>query len=217
MIRKLISIKNVGRFRNSAAPGNPELARHTLILGANGFGKTTLCAVLRSLQTGDPAHIECRRTLGVTDPPTVELLLTGGPSRFDGAAWTRPYPALAIFDDVFVAQNVHSGEVVDLDHRRNLYLVMIGEEGVRLAEEDTRLAGQSRDKTGEITAAAGAIRPHIPAGMSLPQFIALQADPDIDARITEQERTSHQPSGNPFSKNHGSSHASISYPATRTL
>lgn len=70
MLRKIISVKNVGRFRNSAAAGNPELARHTLILGANGFGKTTLCAVLRSLQSGDPAHIQCRRTLGVADPPS---------------------------------------------------------------------------------------------------------------------------------------------------
>ena len=78
MLRKIISIKNVGKFRNSAALGNPELARHTLILGANGSGKTTICAVLRSLKSGDPAHIVGRRTLGVEVAPTVELLLPGG-------------------------------------------------------------------------------------------------------------------------------------------
>ena len=93
MLRKIISIRNIGRFRNSAAPGNPELSRHTLIVGANGFGKTTLCAVLRSLKTGDPSHIAGRRTLGVEDPPNVELLLPSGPTRFDGTAWTAPYPA----------------------------------------------------------------------------------------------------------------------------
>lgn len=146
MLRKIISIKNVGKFRNSAAPGNPELALHTLILGANGFGKTTICAVLRSLKSGEPAHITCRRTLGVEETPTVELLLPGGLSSFDGSVWSAPYSSIAIFDGVFVAENVHSGEVVDLDHKRNLYLVIIGEEGVRLAEEDTRLAVQSREK-----------------------------------------------------------------------
>ena len=57
MLRKIISIRNVGRFRNSATAGNPELARYTLIVGTNGFGKTTLCAVLRSLKTGEPAHL----------------------------------------------------------------------------------------------------------------------------------------------------------------
>ena len=189
MLRKFVSIKNVGRFRNSAATGNPELARYTLIVGANGFGKTTLCAVLRSLQSGDPAHIVGRTTLGIESTPTVELLLPAGLARFDGAAWSALYPALAIFDGVFVTENVHSGEVVEIDHRRNLYRVIIGEEGVRLAEEDTRLATQSRDKTGEIKAVARAIQPHIEAGMTLNQFIALAADPDIDARIVEQERT----------------------------
>ena len=57
MLKKFIAIKNVGRFLNSAAPGNPQLARQTLILGANGFGKTTIGAVFRSLQTGDPSYI----------------------------------------------------------------------------------------------------------------------------------------------------------------
>ena len=189
MLRKIIAIKNVGRFRNSATTGNPELSRHTLIVGANGFGKSTLCAVLRSLKTGDPAHITGRRTIGVEDTPTVELLFPGGQTRFNGAAWSAVYPALAIFDGVFIADNVHSGEVVEIDHRRNLYRVIIGEEGVRLAEEDASLAGQSREKTGEIAAAARAIQPHIPLGMSLNAFLALVADPDIDARITEQERT----------------------------
>jgi recombinational DNA repair ATPase RecF len=73
MLKKIISIKNVGRFRNSAASGNPQLAKHTFIVGANGYGKTTLCAVLRSLQTGDPAHVLGRKTLGASDAPAIEL------------------------------------------------------------------------------------------------------------------------------------------------
>ena len=189
MLRKIISVRNVGRFRNSAAAGNPELSRYTLISGANGFGKTTLCAVLRSLKTGDPVHIAGRRTLGVEESSTIELLLPGGQTRFDGTAWSAPYPSLAIFDGVFVAENVHSGEVVAIDHRRNLYHIIIGEEGVRLAEEDANLAGQSREKTGQITATGKAIQPHFPAGMRLDAFLDLPPDLEIDARIAEQERT----------------------------
>ena len=75
MLKKIIAIKNVGRFRNSAALGNPQLAKHTFIVGANGYGKTTICAVLRSLQTGDASHVLGRKTLGSTDAPTIELLL----------------------------------------------------------------------------------------------------------------------------------------------
>jgi wobble nucleotide-excising tRNase len=189
MLKKIVAIKNVGRFRNSAAPGNPQLSKHTLILGANGYGKTTLCAVLRSLQSGDASLILGRRTLGTADAPTVELLLDAAPSRFDGAGWSAVHSAIAIFDGVFVAENVHSGEVVEIDHKRNLYRVIIGEDGVRLAEDDARLAADSRTKTGEITAAARAIQPHVPAGMKLEAFVALPATADIEAQITERERT----------------------------
>lgn len=189
MLKKFISIKNIGRFKNSASRPNPELCRYTFIVGANGYGKTTLCAILRSLRLGDPTHILGRQTLGVAEAPSVEILpSTGQVLRFDGAAWSGSYPAIIIFDNVFVAENVHSGEVVEIDHRRNLYRVIIGEEGVRLAEEDASLAGQSREKTSEISAVARAIQPHIPTGMRLDAFLALPADPHIDVRIAEQVR-----------------------------
>ena len=45
-------------------------------------------AILRSLQTGEPAHILGRKTLGAADAPTIELLLDGGQARFDGTAWS---------------------------------------------------------------------------------------------------------------------------------
>ena len=189
-LKKIVSIKNIGRFLNSAAPGNPELPPYTLMLGANGFGKTTLCAILRSLKTGDSDHIIGRRTLGVRDMPTIELLLPNNTvATFNGSTWSTEYPAIAIFDDVFIAENVHSGEVVDINHRRNLYRVIIGETGVNLAEEEASLAGRSRKMTGKITEATNAIQTHVPSGMSLSDFIALPPDPDIDDRLAEQKRT----------------------------
>src|ERR1700674_2998764 len=189
MLKKLISIKNVGRFKNSAQHGNPQLGKYTFILGANGFGKTTICAVLRSLQSGDAGLLIGRKTLGVSGDAAVELLLDTGPVSFGNAGWTTTLPNLAIFDGTFVAQNVYSGEAVEIDHKRGLYRVIIGQEGVHLAEEDARLAGESRAKTSDITAADRAIQPNVPAGMTLEQFLALVADSDIDSKIAEQERT----------------------------
>ena len=188
MLRKIISIKNVGRFRSSAASGNPQLARHTLIIGANGFGKTTICTILRSLQTGENEHILGRKTLGVDDPATVELLLASGIAKFDGATWDRTYPATAIFDGVFVADNVHSGDVVDIAQKRNLYRVIVGEAGVRLATQDSDLATASRTKTSEISTTGKGIQTNVPQGMKLETYLALPADPDIDAKIVEQQK-----------------------------
>jgi wobble nucleotide-excising tRNase len=189
MLKKIVSINNVGKFRNSAAAGDTALAKRTLIVGANGFGKTTLCAVLRSLKTGEPSHLIGRKTLGATNTPTVEILHDGGTARFDGTTWSSTYPAVEVFDGVFVAQNVHSGEVVDIEHRRNFYRVIIGEKGVALADQDAELAAESREKTGEITAAQRAIQPHIPRGMTLDAFVALPQEAEIDRLIAEQERT----------------------------
>lgn len=188
MLKKIIAIRNVGRFRNSAAPGNPQLAKHTLIVGANGYGKTTICAVLRSLQTGDSASLLGRRTLGAPDPPAIELLLDNGQARFDGAAWSATVPEIAIFDGMFVSENVHSGEVVDIEHKRNLYRVIIGDAGVRLAIEDAELSAASRTKTSEISTSAKAIQPHLAAGMNLEAFIALPEVPDIALQIVAQDK-----------------------------
>jgi wobble nucleotide-excising tRNase len=69
MLQRIISIKNVGRFRNSAAHGDVTFRRVTLIFAENGRGKTTFCAILRSLSRNTPAFVLGRTTLGSNDPP----------------------------------------------------------------------------------------------------------------------------------------------------
>ena len=69
MLRQVISIKNVGRFRNSAATPNPAFAKHTFIFGGNGFGKTTFSVVMWSAQSGDAAPVLGRQTLGSSQAP----------------------------------------------------------------------------------------------------------------------------------------------------
>ena len=188
MLKKFITVRNVGKFLQSAGPNNPTLSQHSLILGANGQGKSTLCAILRSLKTQNPDYVAGRHRLGEDDPPYIELLFTDGHVRFDNAAWSSTRPHLAIFDGEFVAENVHSGEVVEIDHKRNLYRVIVGEQGVRLAEEETRLVGLSRETTTKIGKLSTAIEQHIPNGMKLNDFVALPDDPDIGTKCKEQEK-----------------------------
>jgi wobble nucleotide-excising tRNase len=188
MLKKFISIKNVGRFLSSGAGGDTELRKLTALLGANGYGKTTLCAVLRSIKTGDAAHIVGRKSLGVTGEIAIDLLFDGAPVRFRDGSWSVTRPEIAIFDGVFVAENVHAGEVVDLNQKRNLYRVIIGGEGVSLADEDGRLSGLSRMLTSDITASERAIRPFCGA-MPVADFVQLTAVGDIDQRIVDQQRT----------------------------
>ncbi len=92
MLRKIVAIKNVGRFRNSASGGDTSLARHTVIHGANGYGKTTICTILRALAKADADLVLGRATLGVTELPDIHLLMESGNARFDGRAWTQAIP-----------------------------------------------------------------------------------------------------------------------------
>ena len=186
MLQRVISIRNVGRFRNSVAAPNPTFTKHTLLFGANSYGKTTLCAVLRSVQSGDATPILGRQTLGTQVAPDIHLLFADGNRRLQNGAWSAPLPQISIFDGVFIAENVHSGDVVDVPNRRNLFRVIVGRAGVALAEDEQRLAEESRGKQTDLTAAERTAQAFAPPGMRLADFIALPADPDIESKIAAQ-------------------------------
>ena len=189
MLRRVIAIKNVGRFRNSTAIPNPQFAKHTLVFGPNSYGKTTFCAVMRSVQSGDATPVIGRRTLGTIASPEIDLLFTDGNCRLHDGAWSAHVPRISVFDGVFVAENVHSGDVVDITNRRNLYRVIVGSAGVGLAEQEVELAEEARAKQAEVTAAERAAQAYAPRTMLLRDFIDLQHDPNVSEKIEAKQRS----------------------------
>jgi len=69
MLQRIVTIRNVGRFRNCAAHGDVTFRRITLMFSENGRGQTTLCGILRSLFINNPARIMGRQTPGSPDAP----------------------------------------------------------------------------------------------------------------------------------------------------
>jgi wobble nucleotide-excising tRNase len=104
-------------------------------------------------------------------------------------AWSGNGPKISVFDGVFVAQNVHSGDVVDIAHKRNLYRVIVGREGVGLAEQEQELAEQARAMQTELTAAERLLQGFVPQGMGLRDFLDLPVLPDIDQKIEAKRQT----------------------------
>jgi wobble nucleotide-excising tRNase len=117
-IKKIIKIARLGRFRTSNIRGG-EYAKFTLIYGGNGRGKTTLCSVLRSFQLNESRHILERTSFGAKSTPEVQLLLDSGTATFSDGKWSKTSSELRIFDAQFVSDNVHDGENVETEHRRN--------------------------------------------------------------------------------------------------
>jgi wobble nucleotide-excising tRNase len=144
--------------------------------------------VVRSVQSGNVAPLLGRQTLGVSATPNVHLLFTEGNRRLQEGVRSEVVPQISVFDGVFVSENVHSGDIVDVPHRRNLFRVIVGRAGVALAEQEQSLAEESRRKQSTLTAAERTAQSFVPQGMTLASFIALQPDLDIDSKITTQQR-----------------------------
>lgn len=187
-INKIISIKNIGRFLNSTSLGDITFKACNLIFAENGRGKTTLCAIFRSLKTNEPAFILGRATLASPDPPEVKLLINGQPTQFNNGAWTQSFPDLIIFDGTYVTANVHSGDEVGTEQRRGLYGVIIGVHGVGLARRIEDLDSQTRAKSTQIREARAAVQRHNSHGIDLAEFLSLTEEPEIDHKIETKER-----------------------------
>lgn len=188
MIEKIISVNNVGRFANCAAAGDVTFRQYTLVFAENGRGKTTLCATLRSLSTGNPAFILGRKTLGSMQAPEVQILTSNGVATFRNGAWSTTYPDIVVFDGTYVSENVFAGEVVDTEHRRNLYRVFIGAVGVALARRLNDLDERVRAKSTEIRDERTRLQHRAPVGMTIEAFIALPEDPAIDAKVAAKQQ-----------------------------
>src|ERR1700693_3907181 len=120
MIDRIHLRRNIGQFDSVSAGGQIPLAKLTLIYAENGRGKTTLAAVLRSLGSGDPVPIIERQRLAAANAPHVVVTPTGAAQIvFQNGAWSQRLAEIAVFDDVFIAENVHAGLLVDAQQRQN--------------------------------------------------------------------------------------------------
>lgn len=190
MITRLQLLRNIGQFDSVNAAANIPLARLTVVYSENGRGKTTLAAVLRSLATGDSFPIAERRRLAAQNPPHAILECTGGPppAVFQNNAWNRTLPDLVVFDDIFVDENVHSGLAVDAHHRQKLHELILGAQAVGLSQRLQNLVAQIETHNTALRAKAGAIPAADRGPLSVDEFCALPARPDIDEAIQAGER-----------------------------
>jgi len=183
MLEKIVQLKSIGRFQSYAATGDVAFRKLTLIYAENGRGKTTLCAILRSLQTGQSEPISERKTLAVTDPAFVHIRLNGADCKFDNNAWAVTHPDILIFDPVFINENVYSGDYVEHEHKKNLYRVIVGARGVELARQIENIDGQVREANTELRLKKDAMSRSLPSGTTLENYLQWQPVQDIDEQM----------------------------------
>jgi len=190
MIDKFVKISRVGKFSDYGASGDTALRKVSLIYGENGRGKSTIAAILRSLQSGDGIHITERMTLNRTGEPEVHIKLSGAGrmAKFSKGKWDCAPEKIEIFDTNFVFDNVYVGHAIDHEHKKNLYKVIVGQDGVKLSRKVDELDEKIRDANRKLAEAKAKVEAKIKDKLKVDKFIALLPLPDIDDQIAAQEK-----------------------------
>ena len=161
MIESIKCIKNLGPFKSVH---DVKLAQTTLIFAENGRGKTMLSEAFRSLATGQTELVADRKRLGEDgEQPQAMLTRSGGATlSWTPSRWKGGKPKMAVFNDGFVDANVYSGLEVTSEHRKGLHSLVIGEKGVRLAEDFKTAQACATKALDEANKVAGEIKATVP-------------------------------------------------------
>ena len=146
MITKCKRIKNVGKFYDFSCQANElDWHKNTFMFAPNAYGKSTLVNILRSLRDNDPKLIRSRRTLDKVTAPEAVIVIDGVNHVFNGTRWERPFPNIQIFDAPFIHANILAQEI-EHEHKKNIHKIIIGAQGIKLAEELAGLKNCEKDR-----------------------------------------------------------------------
>ncbi len=195
MIKHFTKIAGTGKFFNfRLSTSSPEkkaadFNRLNLIYGENGSGKTTLSLILRSLR-GDDDLLSKKRSFDRSVPQEIEVAVDGMPLPqyvFKNEKWNQHLPGIEVFDVHFINENIYTGLEIQSSHRKNLFEVIMGRQGVHLKSEIQVIKERiqkgnkmTRETTREIEAVTGQV-------FSAGEFAGMKAEPDIEAKIAEKE------------------------------
>lgn len=128
-MKKINKIIGVGKFKNFIAKGDIAFKKLNLIYAENAMGKSTLTNIFRSLSKNDPKYILTKTD---DDNYRVEVLKDDNSNYiFYKKAWKNLddniIDKIEIYDKVFIENNIHSGFIVNSDHKKRLTKFIIGE------------------------------------------------------------------------------------------
>lgn len=192
MIKKIVKLGNIGRFRSFATKGDIQFKRMNLIFSENGRGKTTLTNIFRSLNEQNSDYVKGRKTLGSSGDQLIELISEEGLIKYKDGSWSmKPTFQIEIFDSMYVSDNVFSGYIIEHDQKKNLYLFTIGKQGVEYANKLMDVDSELRKLNTSIKALEQEIMKDVEGVVSISDFVKYKEIPNIDEEILKNEQALH--------------------------
>lgn len=183
MLQRINNIRNVGVFKDfsldQSRHGEIEFSKINLIYGKNGSGKSTLVEIMKSLANNDIGRIEGRRTIGGVNKQNIELLINNKTYIFDGK-WNKSYPEIAIFDQEYINENIHLGQVINTNNRRNQFNLMVGKDNISINLDLNDVNKKIRDLRKEKKAFEIDLKSKISGDFTLENFINLNTKIDME-------------------------------------
>lgn len=190
MITKIKRLKSIGKFYDFSSKGDGLDWRKTNFLYApNAYGKSTLVNVCRSLQSNSPQLIKARRTLGAVLSPEAVVIVEGVNHVFNGTKWDKTCPTIQIFDAPFIHENILSHEI-DHSHRKNIHRIIIGAQGIALAEQFAKLKVSEKGKRQRLDELSKQFTMAQITQYSIAKFISISSDNEahVQDRILKLEQ-----------------------------
>lgn len=194
MIAFFNKITGTGKFLNYQKELTPDskqmkdFQHFNLIYGENGSGKTTLALTLRSLK-GDDELLLKKRSFDKSVPQEVAISMKGGQHfLYHHSQWNGHLNGLEIFDVFFINENIYTGLEIQNDHKKKLFEVMLGEQGVKLKEDIQHLKLRIRNGRKIIREAGRDIEKAIGDAFTADEYALMSADPYIEEQIAEKQQ-----------------------------
>lgn len=146
ILKRIRNINNTGQFfkttMNSPAM-DKDFTKVSLIYGPNGFGKSTLSEIIRSLKENDGTIITSKRSIPEKGDPYIKFSFAqdfngkGGetPIEYSGTKWSATVDNLEIFDCKFISENIYSDFEITHEHKKKISALILGDAGVSIAKE----------------------------------------------------------------------------------
>lgn len=147
MIKKILEIKNLGKFKNpqfGKDNWNGQFEQTNVIYANNGSGKTTLSLLFRSL-LGENELLLKKKSFGVKELPEVRMLdETNKEIRFFKGKWNRALENFQIFDSYYIEDNVYIITLKNNLKTQSIFEILLGEECVQIHNKINALKEESK-------------------------------------------------------------------------